>query len=85
MHTCIGDDVEHAGFTSDFVDAHLNARVNRANQDIDFVALHQFVGVFHPFGGLGLVIHLEKLNLTTPDFAACFLQGHAKAVVNGHP
>ena len=84
MHASVGNDVEHTGFTCDFVDAHLHTRMNRANQDIHLVTLHQLIGVFHTFGGLGFVIYFEKLHLATTDFATRFLQSHAKAVVDGH-
>ena len=64
--------------------AHLHTRMNRTNQHIHFVALHQFAGVFNTLRRLRLVIHFEKFDLAPTHFAAGFLQSHAKPVVNGH-
>ena len=84
VHACIGNDAQHASFASHFVYAHLHTRMNRANQYIYFVALHQFAGVFNPFRWFRLVIHFKELNFATTDFAAGFLQSHAKPVIDGH-
>ena len=46
-----------------------------ADQHIDLVALHQFVGVFNAFGWVRLVVYLEKFNLATPQLAALLIDG----------
>ena len=84
VHTCVRNEGEHTRVTCHFLDAHLNARVNGANQHIDFVALDQFVGVFDAFRGIGLIVHFEPLNVTTAQFAALLIDGHADTVFNGH-
>ena len=83
MQTSVRDDGQHAGFARYFVYAHLHAGVDSAYDHIHFVTLHQFVGVFHAFGRLGLVVHFEIFNLATAEFVAFFFQSHAKTVVAG--
>ena len=84
MYASVGDDAEHTAVAGHFVDAHLHARVHSANQHIDFVALHQDVGVFDAFGWVGLVVYLEPFDFTPAKFAAFFVDGHAHTVFNGH-
>ena len=84
MNACIGDQVEHAALTGYFVNTHLHARVHRADQHIDLVALHQFVGVFDGFGRLGFIVHLEPFDLTSTELATLFADRHANPVFDGH-
>ena len=84
MHASVRNQADHAAFAGHAVDAHLHARVHGADEHVDFVALHQFVGVFNGFGGIGLVVHFEPLDFAATQFAALFVDGHAHAVFDGH-
>ncbi|MCY1527481.1 hypothetical protein D9M68_625490 [compost metagenome] len=84
VHTGVGDQAEHAAVARHLVDAHLHARVHRAHQHVDLVALHQAVGVFDALGRVGLIVHLEELHFATTELAALFVQRHAEAVFDRH-
>jgi len=82
MHPGVGDDVDDVGVANHTVNAHLNARVDRAHEHVDLVALDHALGVFHAFGRVGFVVELEPFDFTAGEFAALLVDGHAKRVVN---
>ena len=84
MHTRIRDDAQDARFARNAMDAQLHARVHRAHEHIDFVALHEALRILHAFGGVGFIIHLEILNLTAAKLAALLVDRHAETVFNRH-
>jgi hypothetical protein len=84
MDAGVGNQVEDAAVAGHFLDAHLDTGVHGADKHIDLVALDQAVGVFDALGRLGLVVHLEPLDLASAQLAAFFVDGHAHAVLDGH-
>ena len=52
------------------VDAHLHARMHRADQHVDLVALDQAVGVLRRVLGLGFIVELDDLDLAAAELAA---------------
>ncbi|MNV46224.1 hypothetical protein D3C71_1380480 [compost metagenome] len=79
----VGDDQRGVAVFRGLGQRHRHARVHRADQHVNLVALDQAVGVFSGLGGVGLVIHLEVFDLAPTQLAALFGNVQLEAVFDG--
>jgi hypothetical protein len=79
----IGNDHQSVAFFRDLDHAHLHAAVNRADQYVDFVALHQPIGVLRRLSRFGFVIDGKVFQFAPGEFAAALRYRQFEAVGDG--
>ena len=84
VYASVRDEAQNARVTCDLVDAHLHARMHRAHQHVNLVALHQLGGVFDAFGRLRLIVHLEVFDLAPAQLAALLGNRQAETIFDRH-
>src|ERR1700736_4142539 len=62
-HPGVGDDQQRPGIASDLDHRHLDARMHRADQEIDLLAVDELVGVLRRLGRFGFIISDGELDL----------------------